>query len=39
VRADQCGDGVVGIRDAIGRFGRSRVAADGGFARARSASI
>jgi hypothetical protein len=30
-RADQRGDGVVDIRDAIGRFGRSLVAADGGF--------
>lgn len=31
-RTDQCGDGVVDIRDAIGRFGRSLVAADGGLA-------
>ena len=32
-RADQRGDGVVDIRDAIGRFGRGLVAADGGLAR------
>jgi len=33
VRADQRGDGVVDIRDAIGRFGRRLIAADGGLAR------
>jgi hypothetical protein len=33
VRADQGGDGVVDIGDAIGRFGRSLVTADGGLAR------
>ena len=32
-RADQRGDGVVDIRDAIGGFGRRLVAADGGLAR------
>jgi len=32
-RADQRGDGVVEIRDAIDRFGRNLVAADGGLAR------
>jgi hypothetical protein len=32
-RADQGSDGVVGIFDAIGRFGRGLVAADGGLAR------
>ena len=32
-RADQRGDGVIDIRDAIGRLGRRLVAADGGLAR------
>src|SRR5216117_1617954 len=32
-RTDQRGDSVVDIREAIGRFGRSLVAADGGLAR------
>jgi hypothetical protein len=33
VRADQGGDGVVDIGDAIGRFGRRLIAPDGGLAR------